>query len=56
MQIIIQTVWNLVKIIGEIFIVDHVCEIMHKADKTGAVSRKLVHVLAQGAPQGLCGK
>ena len=33
----IQTMWNLVNISSGIFIVDHACETMHKADKTGAL-------------------
>ena len=32
----IHTTMNLVNIICGIFIVDHACETMHKADKTGA--------------------
>ena len=35
----IHTTMNLVNIICGIFIVDHACETMHKADKTGALKQ-----------------
>ena len=36
----IHTTMNLVNIICGIFIVDHACETMHKADKTGAPKKE----------------
>ena len=36
----IHTTMNLVNIICGIFIVDHACKTMHKADKTGALKQE----------------
>jgi hypothetical protein len=36
----IQNIWNLVIIPSGIFIVDHACETMHNACKSGALLRK----------------
>ena len=38
-----QTMWNLVKILSGIFIVDLACENMYNADKTGALLKKLAY-------------
>ena len=46
----IQTMWNLVKLTSCIFIVDHACETMHKANKTGALLRRLAFMELSAGP------
>ena len=46
--------WNLVNIPSGIFIVDHACETMHNACKTGALMRKFAFG-ANKTPIGMIG-